>query len=186
MHHPTHRLLHTVALLSIAALCLGNSCKSSNNGFNPGGSGGTGGTGGTGGAGGGNMNDPLAGIYIERYSCQLDDGTCLEVDVRIVMEVKSLGGDQYQIDDRGSNATTTSARLVGNGLEWRSVDPDFPGFVERGLWTLDFSSAPTTFVKESVFGQAEGSTGECVGTGIKEGGAEPDPPPAFSPPCTPQ
>ncbi len=142
--------------------------------------------GGAAGAGGGSAGS-IEGRYVERYSCRFESGECAGVDVRIELQVTALPnspleGDQYRIEDLGSNAATTTARLVGNGLEWRSEDPDFPGFVERGLWTFDFSGGSTTFDKESVFGQGDGTTGEWVGTGIRDSEGEPGSPPDL--PCT--
>jgi len=177
MQHSTHRLIHIVALLSIAALCLGQSCNSPNTG----GSGGTGGAGGSGGAGGGTFT-LIEGTYIELFSCQLNDGTCLETDVRIEMKVTDRGGGQYEIDDLGSNAVATGT-LTGNVLAWDSTDPDFPGFSESGTWA--FASDSTTFVKESTFMQDQGTQGECIGSGKLASEGEPAAPPAFNPPCTP-
>lgn len=174
-----------MALLSIAALCLGQSCSSpsaagTGGTAGPGGAGGSAGTGGSAGAGGGTFA-PVEGIYAERFSCKLDDGTCLETDVRIEMRVTDLGGRQYEIDDLGSNALATGM-LTGNILGWSSTDPDFPGFSENGTW--DFSDS-TTFVKESTFMQDQGSMGSCVGSGRLASEGEPAAPPPFMTPCTP-
>jgi hypothetical protein len=191
MQHPTHRLIHVVALVSIAALCLGNECGSPTSEEGTGGSGGTagsggaGGAGGTGGSGGSTFNDPIVGKYVELFSCQLDDRTCLEVNVRIEMNVTEDGG-QYEIDDLGSNALAIGTRGNNTILTWDSSDPDFPGFTESGTWIFTFGSDPssTTFTKTSEFMQAQGSSGTCIGNGRLEG--EPDPPAAFMPPCIPQ
>ena len=146
-----------------------------------GGNAGSGGAGGAGGAGGGTVN-AIEGTYLERFSCQLNDGTCLEVNVLIEMEVTLENGD-YEIDDLGSNALATGT-LNGNLLNWTSKDPDFPGFSETGAWT--FAADGTTFVKASTFMQDQGSSGECTGSGRLKSEGEPNDAPPFMPPCTPQ
>jgi hypothetical protein len=192
MQHPTHRLVHVVALVSIAALCLGNGCASPTSEGGTGGSGGTAGSGGasgaggTAGSGGSTFDDPIEGTYVELFSCQLDDRTCLEVNVRIEMEVRHLGEERYEIDDLGSKALATGTRGNNTILNWTNMDPDFPGFTESGSWVFIFGSDPssTTFTKTSVFMQDQGMSGSCIGNGSLEG--EPDPLPAFMPPCIPQ
>ena len=188
MQHPTHRLIHVVALVSIAALCLGNECGSPTSEGGTGGSPGTGGTGasgGTGGSGGGvggtGGGSNVAGRYLERFSCKLDDGTCLEDDVRIEMDVTVENGD-YEIVDLGSNAIAIGT-LAGNVLSWTSEGTDFPGFSESGTWT--FAADGTTFVKASTFMQDQGSPGECTGSGRLQSEGEPAAPPPFMKPCTP-
>ena len=184
MQHHTHRLIHVIALVSIAALCLGSGCSSPTSG-GTGGSGGTAGAGGgAGGAGGGTAN-AIEGTYLERFSCQLDDGTCLEVNELIEMEVKLLASGDYQIDDLGSNAIATGTR-TGDVLNWTNMDPDFPAFSERGAWAFTFRSGSTTFVKDSEFMQAQVPAGTCVGNGRLKSEGEPDDAPPFMPPCTPQ
>lgn len=169
MQHPTRNFTPVVALLAIAALLLGNGC-----GSNTGGSGGTGGSG----------DNRFVGTYVELFSCQLDDGTCLEVNVRIRMEV-TLDGGQYEIDDLGSNAVATGTS-TGDVLNWTNMDPDFPGFSESGNWAFTFETGSTKFVKNSAFMQDQGSSGTCKGNGRLESEGEPDDVPAFMPPCIPQ
>jgi hypothetical protein len=124
----------------------------------------------------------VAGTYIERFSCKLDDGTCLEDDVRIVMDVTLGENGDYEIDDLGSNALAIGT-LAGNVLSWTSEDLDFPGFSESGTWT--FAADGTTFVKASTFMQAQGSPGECTGSGRLQSEGEPAAPPPFADPCNP-
>jgi hypothetical protein len=132
---------------------------------------------------------PIAGTYIELFSCQLDDRTCLEVNVRIVMGVTFRNGE-YRIDDLGSNALAIGTRGNNTILTWDSTDPDFPGFTESGTWIFTFGSDPdspsTTFTKTSEFMQDQGSSGTCKGNGRLESEGEPDDVPAFMPPCIPQ
>lgn len=197
MEHSARRLIRIVALLSVSGLCLGNSCDSSTNTPPPnmGGSGGSGGSGaggtaGIGGAGGTSMGNPIAGTYTELFSCQLnnpppDPGTCLEDNVRIMMDVIDLGGGQYRIEDLGSNSVATGTR-TGDVLEWTNMDPDFPGFSETGTWVFTFAAGSTTFVKNSTFMQDQGSQGECKGNGRLASEGEPASVDPFNPPCTPQ
>ena len=151
-----------------------------------GGNAGSGGAGGAGGAGGGTVN-AIEGTYLERFSCQLNDGTCLEVNVPIEMEVTLENGD-YQIDDLGSNAVATGTRFDNTIFTWHSTDPDFPGFTEDGTWIFTFGSDPdsTTFTKASEFMQDQGMSGTCVGNGRLKNEGEPNDAPPFMPPCTPQ
>ena len=130
---------------------------------------------------------PVAGTYIELFSCQLDDGSCLEVNVRIEMEVTFRNGE-YRIDDLGSNAVAIGTRPNDTILVWDSTNPDFPGFNENGTWIFTFGSDPasTTFTKTSVFMQDQGMSGTCIGNGRLKSEGEPNDAPPFMPPCTPQ
>lgn len=176
----------TTAILGLAVFCLGNNCGSSN-----GGAGATGGQGGAGGSTGG-LSGAIEGYYVERYTCRyLDaqsdaDKTCAGVDVRLVFEIRSEGG-QYVIDDLGSNWLATETAVANDVLDWTAEDSDFPGFSEMGSWTFQFPQGePVEFTKASTFQTVDGTPGECIGTGIgvpdPNDPAEPAPLPSY--PCT--
>lgn len=152
----------------------------------PGGADGTGGVAGAGGNGGGGAGGstvgPIAGDFIELYSCRMqDNNACAGIDVRTTIQIAGPNSEGLYdfVDTTPGVNWEGSGTLEGDTLVWSASDSDFPTFSEMGTWKFELDG--NSFTKESEFVQAgSGRIGECTGSATRAP-TEPPPAPPFDP-----
>jgi hypothetical protein len=187
---PSTSVNRVLVSLTSALFLLASACATATPDEGDGGAGGAGGTGGVAGAGGnggaggagGSTVGPIAGDFIERYSCRMqDNNACAGIDLRTTIQIAGPNSEGLYnfVDTTPGVNWEGSGTLAGDTLDWNASDSDFPSFSEMGTWK--FGLAGNSFTKKSTFVQAgSGRIGECTGSATRAP-EEPPPPPPFEP-----